>query len=183
MLIEANTAIAAPSSRVRSLGLGLIVAVVALLALVGRPGDAKAGLAWCASDPIISVNGQDIQIWVNVPSENLAEVRVASVEIHVPRNADARLVLVDQTYFPERVVIKRDLPDWNGKDDLVVEVTIRIDTHRSDLPAFRIGAEVIDAAGTAWYDGSSDQDLSFTAVAVLGEKSRAQGNSSNARSQ
>lgn len=182
MLIEAKT-IAAPSSRVRSLGLGLIVAVVALLALVGRTGDAKAGLAWCASDPIISVNGQDIQVWVNVPSEYLDQVRIAYVEFHVPRNADARLVTVDQTYFPERAVIKRDLPDWNGTDDLVVEVTIHIETHDGDLPAFPIGAEVIDAAGTAWYRGSSDRDLSFRAVAVLGEKSRGQGNSSPANAQ
>ena len=180
MPTEATTAIPAPSTRIRSLGLGLIVAAIAFVSLFGHTGDAKAGLSWCASDPIIRVNGQDIQIWVNVPSENLDQVKLAQIEFHVPSNADARIVLVDQTFFPEKAVIKKDLPAWNGKDDLLVEVKIHIDTRGDDGPAFPIGAEVIDAVGTTWHDGSSAQDLAFTAVAISRDGRQGHDNSSSA---
>ena len=174
------TATTAPSPRVRSIGLGIIVAAVALLSLFGRTGNASAGFAWCADDPIISVNGQNIQVWVNVPFDNLDQVKRARVEFHVPRNADARIVLVDETFFPEKATIKKDLPAWNGKDNLVVEVTIRIDTV-GDGPDFAIGAQVIDAEGTTWYDGSSDQELDFTAVAISLDGHGSHVNSSDAR--
>jgi len=171
MFRAATATVAAP--RARTLGLGLIVAAVALLSLFARTGNASAGFAWCADDPIISVNGQDIQVWVNVPSEDLDQVKVARVEFHVPRNADARIVFVDENFFPEKATVKKDLPAWDGKGDLVVEVKIRIDT-RGDGTAFPIGAEVIDAAGTTWYDGTSDEELAFTAVAFSpnGHRSR-----------
>ncbi len=164
MFRKTTTVISAPSTRVRSLGLGLIVAAIALVSLFGRAGDAKAGFSWCADDPIIQVNGQDIQVWVNVPSDNLSQVQNARVEFHVPANVNPKIVLVDQTFFPETVEIVKDLPNWSGKDGLVLQVKIHIDTI-GDGPAFPIGAQVIDAAGTTWHDGSSDQDLSFTAVA------------------
>jgi hypothetical protein len=180
MFTEATTAISAPSTRVRSLGLGLIVAAIALLSLFGRTGDAKAGFAWCADDPIISVNGQNIQIWVNVPFEDRDQVKVAHIEFHVPSNADARIVLVDQTFVPEKAVIKKDLPAWNGKGDLLVKVKIHIDTRGDHGPDFPIRAEVIDAVGTTWYDGSSDQDLAFTAVAISRDGRHGHDNSSNA---
>jgi hypothetical protein len=166
MATETATATHALSIRARSLGLGLIVVAIALVSLFGRAGDANAGFAWCASDPIVRVNGQDIQVWVNVPVDKLDLVNVVYVEFHVPSNADARIVLVDQTFFPEKAVIKKDLPVWNGRDDLVVEVKIQVDTRGDRGPGFRIGAEVIDAEGTTWYDGSSDQGLVFTAVAI-----------------
>ncbi len=180
MLTEATTAISAPSTRAPSLGLGLLVAAVALLSLFGRTGNAKAGFAWCADDPIISINGQEIQVWVNVPSDNLDQVRAARIEFHVPRNADARIVLVDQTFFPEKVAIKKDLPAWDGTSNLEVKVTIQVDTRVDGGPGFPIRAQVIDAMGATWHDGFSDQGLAFTAVAVSPHGRNGHDNSSNA---
>jgi len=171
MFTETTTTITAASTRFRSLGLGLIVAAIALLSFFGRTGDAKAGFAWCADDPIITVNGQDIQVWVNVPSDNLSQVQNARVEFHVPGNVNPKIVLVDQTFFPETVVIVKDLPNWSGKDGLVLQVKIQIDTN-GDGSAFPIAAQVIDAVGANWYEGSSDAALSFMAVAKERRASR-----------
>ncbi len=148
----------------RILGLTMALLAVAFVAFFARTGDAKAGLAWCASDPIISVNGQEISIWINVPAERVGAVEEAVIEIHVPRNVSADVVFVDQTFFPEKVVIKKDLPAWNKHSGPML-ITGEIEVDAEGEP-FAVAVEVIDAAGSQWYDGSSNQDISFTARAT-----------------
>ena len=83
---------------------GLLVSLALLLAglgaVFGGMGRASAGLSWCAGDPVISVNGQLISVVVSVPSDKVDNVEMATVVFHVPSNADASIVFVDQQYFP-----------------------------------------------------------------------------------
>lgn len=147
----------------RRLGLTIALLAAAFIALFGRAGDARAGLAWCATDPIISVNGQEISVWINVPADRVADVEEAVIVFHVPRNADVDVVYVDQSLFPERVVIKKDLPYWKeGWGPLVVWGSLSIE---AEGRPFRAAVEVIDAVGAEWYSGASYRDISFRARA------------------
>lgn len=161
MLIEA--AAGAAHSRTRTVALSIALAAVALVAFVARPGEAKAGLAWCASDPIISVNGQQVSIWINVPLDKTEDVKEAVIEVHVPKNVDAKVVFVDQSLFPEKVVIKKDLAWWKAGTPLIVKGELYVD---DDGRAFPVGAEVVDATGSHWIGGYSDQDIPFLAQAT-----------------
>ncbi len=158
------TAATARPTHSRILGLTMALLAVAFVAFFARTGDAKAGLAWCASDPIISVNGQEISIWVNVPVERVGDVEEAVVEIHVPKNVDAKVVFVDQTFFPEKVVIKKDLPVWNKHSGPML-ITGEVEVDAEGAP-FSVAVEVVDAKGSQWYYGVSDEDISFTARAT-----------------
>lgn len=158
MLQEA--ARSSPTDRRNVLALAVIVAAIALALFFMRPERAKAGLAWCASDPIISVNGQLISVVINVPVDQVENVEEAVVTFHVPWNVDAKVIFVDQSFFPEKARIVKDQPAWNGRSKLAIPVDVYVESeHRS----FPIRVKVMDATGTpAWYDGFSDRRLSFT---------------------
>lgn len=148
---------------IRRLGLAMALVAAGLVAFFAHSADAKAGLAWCATDPIISVNGQEISVWVNVPADRVDDIEEAVSEVHVPRNVDAHVVFVDQSLFPERVVIKKDLPYWKkGWGPLMVYGSLSIE---AEGRPFSAAAEVVDAVGARWYSGVSYRDISFVARA------------------
>jgi hypothetical protein len=160
-----NTALTAPHAR-RTALTGVIVLAALVLALFAmRPGRASAGLAWCASDPIISVNGQLISVAINVPVDEVGNVDEAQVTFHVPSNVDARVVFVDQSFFPERARIVKDQAAWNGRSTLKIPVDVVVESEHHWFP---IRVKVLDATGqAAWYDGMSDWKMSFTAIAFV----------------
>ncbi len=160
-----NTALIAPHAR-RAALTGVIVLAALLLGLFAmRPGKASAGLAWCASDPIISVNGQLISVAINVPIDEVRNVGEANVTFHVPWNVDARVVFVDQSLFPERARIVKDQPAWNGRSTLRIPVEVEVESKDHRFP---VRVKVLDATGqAAWYDGKSDTEISFTAMGFV----------------
>lgn len=139
------------------LGLALCVAVIGGMFAKGV-SDAEARVVWCSADPIISVNGQLISVTVNVPSDKVDQVNKAVVVFHVPSNATAEVVFVDQTLFPEEAVIVFDGKPWNGKGKLGVKVDVTVYAD-SD---FKIGVQVDDYLDRIrWYDGKSNDERRF----------------------
>ena len=160
-----QTALIAPHARRTALTGVIILAALVLGLFAMRPGNASAGLAWCESDPIISVNGQLISVAISVPVYNVDDVDEARVTFHVPSNVEARVVFVDQSLFPERARIVRDQPAWDGRSTLKIPVDVEVESKHHRFP---IRLKVLDATGqTAWYDGMSDTEISFTAIGFV----------------
>lgn len=70
--------------------------VMGLLALVVLTVPAFAGVTWCRADPIVKLNGEDVQIWVAVPKEYASKVTgPIDVTIHVPSTVSTKVIFLD----------------------------------------------------------------------------------------
>ncbi len=101
--------------------------VVIGIAAAAPRGHAQAFDAWCADDPIISVNGNLVDVQVQMPLANLLTMRSTSLTIVVPRNVSGSVVLDDVSAFPMHTTISATGKAWNG----VGSVPITIDTYVS----------------------------------------------------
>lgn len=76
-----------------------VLALLMLLALWLPGMPVSAGKGWCRSDPIVRINGTDLQIWVAIPIEDLPDViGPIQIEIVVPRGSINELVYVDEGF-------------------------------------------------------------------------------------
>ena len=146
--------------------LALVLGALGLAFFVLHAGSAGASVAWCDSDPIIMVNGQLVSVVISVPIDQKDNVDKAVVVFHVPSNVDARIVFVDQSVFPEEAKIVRDLPRWDGHDNLKIEgeAQVRSRNHKD----FPVRITVNDATGTpAVSYGEANDGLDFTAYGYV----------------
>ncbi|GAB4336225.1 MAG: hypothetical protein Kow0010_24000 [Dehalococcoidia bacterium] len=145
---------------------GLLVLMAAWLS---SPSHAAARLVWCSGDPVIRINGEhEVSVTVHVPVDGREHVDHAEVVFHIPRNTTGEVVFVDDTYFAEDVTIVADLPDWNGRSALRVEVEITVHASQS----MQVAASTEDArAGTAWSHGVANRTFRVAAVAATSGRS------------
>lgn len=72
------------------------VLLIGLLALFVFAAPASAGRTWCARDPIVSIQGTELQILVAVPEEYAPYVNgPVRVDIRTPEWAPPELIFVD----------------------------------------------------------------------------------------
>lgn len=111
------------------------------LALLFVVMPASAGLVWCQGDPIVSLNGTQVQILVAIPAED--EARVGGpihVEIGTPASVNRKLVSTDSGFnnHGEKVTF-RDIDSGHAGSGFPVKVSVSvpIDASRSgvDIPA------------------------------------------------
>jgi hypothetical protein len=58
-----------------------------------------AGKIWCAKDPIVRLNGQDVQIWVAIPEEYVPYVNGAvRVNILTPNDVTREVIFLDEGF-------------------------------------------------------------------------------------
>jgi len=160
--------VSSPFRRITVVGLALVMITLGSLFAL-RPHAAKAGLAWCASDPVISVNGKLISVTINIPAERVRDVEKAQVVFHVPVNVDARVVFVDQRWFPETARIVKDQPYWDGNRSLKVPVEVFVESE-ARYP-FAIGIAVADQASAyTWYDAITDKTFTFDTYGFVAKR-------------
>jgi hypothetical protein len=115
----------------RRLAWSLAIAATAVLILVTP---ATAGVSWCRADPIVLLNGAEVQIWVAIPEEYERLVTgPALVTISTPPTVDTEVVHLDAGFngHGEEVVFKRrGKMDTDGSFDVDITVTIPIDIAR-----------------------------------------------------
>lgn len=70
--------------------------VLALLGLLVATFPAQAGLGWCLSDPVVELNGTQVQILVALP-DNLADAVSGPITVNVftPARVDREVVFTD----------------------------------------------------------------------------------------
>ncbi|CAN5648346.1 hypothetical protein BH23CHL2_BH23CHL2_23270 [soil metagenome] len=74
-----------------------VVLSAVLLVLVASP--AGAGLQWCPRDPLISLNGQEVQIWVSIPEQHQTAVTgPIAVDVATPRGVNREVLFTDEGF-------------------------------------------------------------------------------------
>jgi len=107
--------------------------LIALLAVLIFAASASAGRTWCARDPVVRIDGVELQIWIAVPQEYEAYVNgPIRVDVRTPKAAQEELVFVDDGFNGHgEVVTFSDLSDQatsNGKTTQTsVNVSVPID--------------------------------------------------------
>lgn len=80
--------------------------VVALCAFVLLSSSASAGWSWCAKDPVVALNGAQLQILVSIPQELQTVVNgPVQVDVSVPPGVTSAVVFTDDGFngYGERV--------------------------------------------------------------------------------
>ena len=121
-------------SLIKRLSAALLLGLLAIIVLV-LP--ASAGRRWCAADPIVSIDGTPVQIWVAVPDEYQAYVTDAiEVKIKTPKHLDRRLLYTDAGFNGHGEKVSwGDLKDENATDGIVpmaVEIKVKFDQKRME---------------------------------------------------
>jgi hypothetical protein len=104
-----------------------IIAVFATIALFLTISPTGAGIQWCPRDPIVALNGQEVQIWVSIPNEYQSAVTgPVDVEIWTPRGVEQEVLFTDDGFngYGETVSFKER--DSLSGDAMGVEVRIKI---------------------------------------------------------
>src|SRR4051794_16221173 len=110
----------------------LAIAAAAALALcaiatIGR-GDQKASAfeTWCFDDPVVSVNGNLVDIQVQLPLLNLLSMRRTTVTVVIPQNVKGYVVVNDISAFPMTTTISATGPTWSGKGAVTITVITNV---------------------------------------------------------
>lgn len=112
----------------------LLPVLAALLALsLGRSRAVEAAEGWSFDDPIIIVDGQLIDIRVQLPLTSLLTMRSTTLTVTVPQNVSAAVVVDDISAFPMKTTVSRTGPVWNGKGRLPFTVTTMV-ASATDFP-------------------------------------------------
>lgn len=70
--------------------------ILGLLAALVLTFPTLAGVTWCRADPIVKLNGEEVQIWVAVPQEYASRVTgPIDVTITVPGTVSAKVLFLD----------------------------------------------------------------------------------------
>jgi hypothetical protein len=115
--------------------LAVLVGGVALLAssLVGM-GTAHASFGWCVGDPIVLVNGVQLQTYVGVYTDSSlvkSQVQGAVVTYAVPAGVTISLEMATSPYFPEQVRFTTSTVAWTPGQPIPVTVSVQFQTTTS----------------------------------------------------
>lgn len=73
--------------------------LIAMLAVMVLALPARAGLDWCDGDPIVALNGTQVQILVSIPQEYAPLVNgPIRVEVETPRSTSRRVLYTDRGF-------------------------------------------------------------------------------------
>jgi len=85
-----------PHTRTRRL---IAATTLGLLALLILAVPALAGRNWCAKDPIVSLNGTQVQMWVAIPEEYVQYVNgPIRMTISTPASVDREVIFLDEGF-------------------------------------------------------------------------------------
>jgi hypothetical protein len=120
---------------------------------------AMAARAWCARDPIVRINGHDVQFWVAVPEEYVPLVNgPIDIEILTATPVDAEVLFLDDGFnrYGETVrfgQMRRGKVYSDGSFDIQLNVKVPIsDRKLKKIPlqlTFTIGGEAVTTQSTA----------------------------------
>jgi hypothetical protein len=116
----------------RRFSVSLLLGALALL-LVSAP--ASAGRSWCARDPIVRIDGTDVQVWVAIPDEFVPYVKdKVKVKFAAPKGSNRQIVFTDDGFNGkgEEISWGDSHPTTDGTKPLDAEVRVIVDQGRID---------------------------------------------------
>ncbi|CAA9380825.1 MAG: hypothetical protein AVDCRST_MAG93-9160 [uncultured Chloroflexia bacterium] len=91
----------------------IVLTIVALLA----PARASAGVTWCRADPVVSLNGTLVDVWVEIPLEYVHLVNgPVTYDIHTHSSVRRALILNDLGFN-----VRGSRVRFADHEDLIVE--------------------------------------------------------------
>lgn len=73
--------------------------ILGLMAMLVLAMPALAGRAWCARDPIVTLNGTYVQMWVAIPEEYVKYVNgPIKMTISTPATVDRKVIFLDEGF-------------------------------------------------------------------------------------
>jgi hypothetical protein len=110
----------------------ILPVILASLAVALLAAPASAGRKWCLKDPIVSLNGSHLQLWIAIPEEYVYLVNgPIAVTYRVPRDVSRSVVLLDEGFngYGETVAFVDGDAHVNpaGIFDVEIQVVVPID--------------------------------------------------------
>ena len=144
----------------------LLSTSLALLALLLLALPAGAGVSWCRSDPIISLNGKVSNTWVLTPNEIFLERANAPTRVvyTIPEDVEAELLFTDEGFglgYEVRFVSSRTM-SVNPDGSIPVKVAIFVPSNKS-FPVM-VQWEPVGHGVTASANGVTNNWISITTV-------------------
>ena len=151
----------------------LTATTLGLLALVIFAMPALAGRTWCARDPIVRLNGEDIQIWVAIPEEYQTLVTgPVDLRINTPTGVTTAVRYLDSGFngYGEKVTfgaLANGKQYADGSFDVQLTVKVPINTKKvKKIPlqlTVRIGGSAHEIAPGTWeYTGGTTHVIEMT---------------------
>jgi len=113
-----------------------VAAMVGLIAVLTLALPASATRGWCARDPIVTIGGTTVQIWVAIPDgfEPFVEDAV-EVKVKAPKNLARRLIYTDEGFNGHGEKVSwGDVNDENPNDGIApIEIEVKVKFDISDM--------------------------------------------------
>jgi hypothetical protein len=158
----------------------LLCLVLVIIATLLFASPASAGRRWCARDPIVSLDGHAVQVWVAIPEEYVPLVNgPIEVEFRTPAGMSRSVVMTDDGFngFGEAVTFSDDSMskiNAHGAFTVQIWVSVPIDEDQLDAAAkarrFPAQITVIESSRTQVFHGWSDGSWVSTRIGNGGTK-------------
>jgi hypothetical protein len=132
---------------------------LAIITLVALSGTIFAG-GWCRADPIVEINGEEVQVWVAIPA-NMQSAVTGPIEVRFskPWGTNASIIYLDDGFngYGERVRFFTDSPP-NADGSMNIQVFVKVPVDSSKLPAgvwkVPVQLEIVTDNGRTVVDGN-----------------------------
>jgi hypothetical protein len=130
----------------------ILAGVVGIVAVILTVGPAVAGWEWCQSDPIVRLNGTEVQIVVAIPDTAVKLVTgPVDVKVNTPAGVTQTLVLTDPGFngFGEQVTFGAHSGTVNPDGAFPVSIRVRVPIDSTRLaPGERVPVQVTITTST-----------------------------------
>ena len=141
-----------------------LAATLGLLAVLVLATPAMAGRTWCARDPIVRINGHDVQLWVGIPAEYVPLVSgPIDIEILTAQAVDAEVLYLDEGFNGHGETVRfgslrKGKTYSDGSFDIQLNVKVPIsDKKIRKVPlqlTFTIGGEAVTTSSDTTVDSA-----------------------------
>ena len=129
-----------------------LAGVLGILAILWAVGPASAGWEWCQSDPIVRLNGTEVQIVVAIPDTAVALVNgPVDVKVNTPAGVTQTLALTDPGFngYGEQVTFGALGGTVSADGTFPVSIRVRIPIDSSQLaPGEKVPVRVTISTST-----------------------------------
>ena len=155
--------------RLRTRRRGLAAILIGLIAALVVSVPALASLGWCRADPIVRLNGAEVQIWVAIPEQYRPLVNgPIDVTIKTPEGVTREVVMLDSGFngYGEIVTFEDKLAGWVKPDgSFPMKVKVRVPMNlagMSNSTLIPVEVEVIPENGNSQHFTGTHHVTSFT---------------------
>ena len=151
-----------------------VATTLGLLAVLMLAAPAMAGRTWCARDPIVRINGHDVQLWVGIPVEYVPLVSgPIDIEILTAKPVDGEVLFLDEGFngYGETVrfgLMRKGRVYDDGSFDIQLNVKVPISDRKiRKVPlqlTFTIGGEAVMSGGDTTVDSADGTMVTMDAA-------------------